>query len=68
VATAVSVQAAAVLPSFRVLEFAWGEVAWRACLVEPAEGFVDGAIVVPETPGLGMRLVEEQLVAHAADG
>lgn len=58
VALAASVQAAAVLPNLRVLEYAWGEVPWRADLVVPAEAIVDGAATVPEAPGLGLRLVE----------
>ena len=65
VALAASVQAAAVLPNLRVLEYAWGEVPWRAGLVTPREQIVDGAVAVPDGPGLGLRLVEEAVTAQA---
>ena len=39
--------------SFRILEFAWGEVPWRAELLDPPELIEDGCLVVPDRPGLG---------------
>ena len=59
VSTAASIQVCAVLKNFRLLEFQWGEVAWRHDLLNPPERFENGAIRVPERPGLGVDLNEE---------
>jgi galactonate dehydratase len=64
VALAASLQAAAVLPSLRILEYAWGEVDWRAGLVTPAEAIVAGELALPTAPGLGVRLDEAAVGAH----
>ena len=56
VATAASVQCMASVPNFAILEYAWGEVEWRASLVSPPEKIVDGFIEVPDRPGLGITL------------
>ncbi len=54
---AASAQLAATLPNCPILEHAWGEVSWRAELLDPPERFEDGKIVLPDGPGLGARLV-----------
>ena len=64
VALAASLQVAAVLPTFRILEYAWGETDWRAGLVSPPETIVNGEIAVPVGPGLGVRLDETVAAAH----
>jgi len=56
VSTAASVQVCASIPNFAILEYAYGEVPWRADLLSPAERFENGYIGVPETPGLGHTL------------
>ena len=56
VATAASVQCMASVPNFAILEYAWGEVEWRASLVSPPEKIVNGFIEVPDRPGLGITL------------
>lgn len=56
VATAASVQCMASVPNFAILEYAWGEVEWRASLTEPPEKIVNGAIEVPDRAGLGISL------------
>ena len=56
VATAASVQCMASVPNFAILEYAWGEVEWRASLVSPPEKIVNGFIEVPDQPGLGITL------------
>ena len=58
VAQAATVQACAALPSFTILENAYGETDWRHTLVEPAEPLVEGYHQVPDAPGLGIRLNE----------
>ena len=56
VATAASVQCMASVPNFAILEYAWGEVEWRASLTEPPEKIVNGVIKVPDRAGLGITL------------
>lgn len=64
VAVAASAQAVAALPEVRALEYAWGEVPWRADLVAPRERIVAGELVLPDGPGLGVGLDEATLAAH----
>ena len=54
VATAASVQCMASVPNFAILEYAWGEVDWRASLIDPPEKITDGSIEVPTRSGLGV--------------
>ena len=56
VATAATVHAAAAMPNFTILEYAFGEVDWREALIEPTEHIADGFYEVPDAPGLGIRL------------
>ena len=53
VATLASLQLAATLADVPIIEYAWGEAEWRADLVQGAERFEDGALVVANGPGLG---------------
>lgn len=64
VSTAASVQVCAVLRNFRLLEFQWGESAWRHDVVDPPERFERGSIRVPDRPGLGIDLNEKIVRAH----
>ena len=64
VSTMAGVHLAASISNFLVLEFAFGEVDWRASLIRPAEKVVDGFVEVPETPGLGFELDEAVAAAH----
>ncbi|MXZ26368.1 MAG: mandelate racemase/muconate lactonizing enzyme family protein [Caldilineaceae bacterium SB0665_bin_21] len=41
---------------FNILEFAWGEVPWRAELLDPPEQIEDGYLIVSDRPGLGHTL------------
>ncbi len=41
---------------FDILEFAWGEVPWRAELLDPPEQIEDGFLIVSDRPGLGHTL------------
>ena len=65
VATAASIQVCAVLKNFRLLEFQWGEVAWRHDVVNPPEKFENGFIAVPQRSGFGIELNEEVVRAHS---
>ncbi|MGA2136101.1 MAG: mandelate racemase/muconate lactonizing enzyme family protein [Bryobacteraceae bacterium] len=64
VAMAASVQLAAGLPNFEILEYAWGEVTRRGDLVSPPETFERGRIRVPDAPGLGIELNEKVVAKH----
>jgi galactonate dehydratase len=64
VSTAASVQVCAVLKNFRLLEFQWGEVAWRSDILNPTERFENGTIRVTNRPGLGVELNEKVVRAH----
>ena len=46
----------ATLPNFDILEFAFGEVPWRAETVEPAEDVSGGYLQVPNRPGIGYEM------------
>jgi galactonate dehydratase len=64
VATAASAQLVAVLPAPGRLEYAWGEVPWRAELVQPAERIEGGELLLPDGPGLAVTLDERMLMTH----
>jgi len=64
ISTAANVQVCAVLKNFRLLEFQWGEVAWRSDLVKPQERFESGTLRVPDRPGFGIELNDAVARAH----
>ena len=64
IATLASAHLAATLPNFSLLEYAWGEVPWRAGLTRPREPIGDGYLAVPRGPGLGAVLDEALLAEH----
>jgi len=64
VASVASGHLCAVLRNFSILEYAWGEVDWRAQLLEPAETIVDGHLLVSDAPGLGHRLNPDLVKQH----
>jgi galactonate dehydratase len=64
VATASTAQVISTVPNFYILEYAWGEVAWRAELLAPAERIEDGYLLLSQEPGIGHRLNADVLAAH----
>ena len=46
------------MPNFLILEFSYGEVQWRAELIDPPEQIVDCALPLGARPGLGITLNE----------
>ena len=56
ISMAASVQVAAGMRNFNVLELQYGEVAWRGELLTPPERFVNGRITVSDRPGFGITL------------
>ena len=72
VATIATGQVMSTVDNFFILEYAWGEVNWRADLVVPAEPVSDGYLAISNTPGLGHRLnpgvLKERRAARARSG
>ncbi len=63
-ACAATAQVSCTLSNFVILEYAWGEVPWRAELLEPAERIENGYLLLPAGPGLGHRLNESVVAEH----
>ena len=55
----------ATMPNFDILEFSFGEIPWRAELVEPPEQLERGMLSVTERPGIGYELNEKTIRAHS---
>ncbi len=66
VAAAATAQVCATLTSFLILEFAFGEVPWRAELIDPPEDTARGQLQVTSRPGLGIRLNEKAIAKYRA--
>lgn len=47
------------MPNFLILEFSYGEVPWRAELIDPPEQIDKGLLRLTTRPGLGIRLNEK---------
>jgi galactonate dehydratase len=56
----------ATLPNFHILEFSYGEVPWRAELIDPPERIVDSALPLADAPGFGITLNEKVAAKYAA--
>jgi len=54
------------LPNFLILEYSYGEVPWRAELIDPPERLVNGYLELPDRPGLGLALNDRMARKHAA--
>ncbi len=65
VGNAAAAQVCAAMPNFLILEFSYGEVPWRAELVDPPETIVDSALPISDRPGLGIRLNETTAARYA---
>jgi len=57
--------AIATIPNFNILEFSYGEVPWRAELVDPPEDTRGGALALSDRPGLGLKLNEKTAARYA---
>ena len=64
VATVATGHLVSTMSMFLILEYAWGEVDWRASLLTPTEPVEEGHLLVSDAPGLGYRLNPEVLEAH----
>ncbi len=56
VATAAALAVCAAADNVESLELQWGEVDWRASLIDPPECVQDGFLAVGDRPGLGIEL------------
>jgi galactonate dehydratase len=54
------------LPNFLILEYSYGEVPWRAELIDPPEGIEKGFLQLGSRPGLGIRLNEKTAAKYRA--
>ncbi|MBN1582309.1 MAG: mandelate racemase/muconate lactonizing enzyme family protein [Anaerolineae bacterium] len=61
VATVATGHVASTMSNLLILEYAWGEVDWRANLLLPQEPIADGYLGLSDAPGLGYRLNPELL-------
>ena len=64
VATAATAQVISTVPNFYILEYAWGEVEWRAKLLAPAERIEDGYLILSQEPGIGHKLNAALVAEH----
>jgi galactonate dehydratase len=67
VATVATAHAVSTIPNFLILEYAWGEVDWRADLLTPREPIEDGYLLLSDTPGIGYRLNMDVVAQHRRD-
>src|SRR5881275_2878732 len=54
------------IPNFLILEYSFGEVPWRAELIDPPEELSKGNIRLPARPGMGIRLNERTAARYRA--
>jgi galactonate dehydratase len=52
------------IPNYLILEYAWGEVDWRADLLMPREPIENGYLLLSDAPGLGYRLNMDVVDEH----
>jgi galactonate dehydratase len=53
------------VPNFEIFEFSFGEVPWRSELVDPPERVENGALILPDRPGLGYTINEKLAAKYA---
>lgn len=56
----------ATMANFHMLEFSYGEVPWRAELIEPPERIVDSALPLGDASGFGIELNEKTAAKYRA--
>ena len=65
VGNVVAAHVCATLPNFHILEFSYGEVPWRAEVIDPPENVLKGGyLALTGRPGYGIELNERALAAH----
>lgn len=64
VANAATLQLAAACPNFTILEIMYSDVEWRKDVVNEQLEYKDGYIWIPDRPGLGIEINEEECLKH----
>jgi len=64
VANAATLQLAACCPNFEILEIMYSDVEWRGDVTNESLEYSDGYITVPDKPGLGIEINEEECLKH----
>ena len=64
VANAATLQLAATCPNFEILEIMYSDVVWRADVTDESLEYADGYITIPDRPGLGIEINEEECQKH----
>ncbi len=64
VANAATLQLAASCPNFEILEIMYSDVEWRKDVTNEALEYKDGFIKIPDKPGLGIEINEEECEKH----
>ena len=64
VANAATLQLAATCPNFCILEIMYSDVSWRKDVVNEELEYKDGYITIPDGPGLGIEINEEECLKH----
>ena len=59
-------QVAATIPNFNILELSYGEVPWRAELIQPPEVILESALPLTREPGFGISLNERIAQQYSA--
>ena len=52
------------MPNFLILELSYGEVPWRAELIDPPENIDQGFLNLSTRPGLGIKLNEKTVAKY----
>ena len=68
VAEMAAVHLLSTLPNFLILEHLEDDAPQRYEVMQPQPTIIDGAIVVPDTPGLGVDIVEEAIAHYPSTG
>lgn len=64
VANAATLQLAATCPNFEILEIMYSDVEWRKDVTNECLEYKDGYITIPDKPGLGIEINEEECLKH----
>lgn len=64
VANAATLQLAAACPNFCILEIMYSDVVWRRDVTNERLHYQDGYLSIPDEPGLGIELNEEECLKH----
>ena len=64
VANAATLQLAANCPNFSILEIMYSDVEWRKDVTNESLEYEDGYIKIPDKPGLGIEINEEECLKH----